>query len=318
MEAKTFAAALKSECKKLIIGKDEYIDKVIMAILARGNILFEDLPGCGKTTLAKAISLALGLDFKRIQFVSDMLPSDILGSNVFNQRTSEFEFKEGPIMTNIVLADEINRALPRTQSALLEAMEERTISIDGVQRKLPSPFLLIATENPIDSDSTFPLPSAAMDRFLISISLGYPDIDSEVKMLQTDGVKAPFDEIKRICTADELLRLQMEADEVHTSKTIERYIVSIAARTRKDERIKAGGSPRASRSLYQASKAWALMNGRAYVIPEDVVAISEEVLSHRIILSESAYYSGAKPSDIIKDILKDTPLDEICDLEDER
>lgn len=162
--------------QKVIIGKDEAIDKVIMAILARGNILFRDLPGCGKTTLSKTIALALELDFKRIQFVSDMLPSDILDAKIFNQKISDFEFKEGLIMTNIVLADEINRALPRTQSALLEAIEEKTISIDGIEKHLPSPFFLIATENPIDSDSTFPLPEAEMDRFLISLSLGYPDI----------------------------------------------------------------------------------------------------------------------------------------------
>ncbi len=318
MEAKTFAALLKSECKKVIIGKDEYIDKVIMAILARGNILFEDLPGCGKTTLSKAIALALGLDFKRIQFVSDMLPGDILGSRIFNQKTCDFEFKDGPIMTNVVLADEINRALPRTQSALLEAMEERTISIDGVQKQLPSPFFLIATENPIDSDSTFPLPAAELDRFLISLSLGYPDTESEVRMLQIDGVTTPFDEIKRICTKEELLELQAAAAAVHTSRTIERYIVSIVDRTRRDERVKAGGSPRASRSLYQSSKAWAIINGRDYVIPEDVTAISTEVLSHRIILSESAYYSGMKPVDIIKDIVRETPIDEMNDLKDEK
>ena len=315
MEVKDFADKLLAETEKVIIGKSGCIRKVIMALLAEGNVLFSDLPGCGKTTLSKAIALAAGLDFTRIQFVSDLLPSDILGMKIFNQRSGEFELRKGPVMTNILLADEINRAIPRTQSALLEAMEEQQITIDGECYSLPRPFIVLATQNPVESESTFALPVAQMDRFLISLSIGYPEPADEAEMLSRVGIRTPFDKINAITDAEELISLQRKCQEVHTSRAIEEYIVSLVSATRTDQRLRAGGSPRASRSLFQASKAWALMNGRDYVTPTDVQDIVYDVLSHRLMLTSASHYSGVTVNDVISDILNSTDIRELTGTE---
>lgn len=315
MEVKEFADKLQAETEKVIIGKSQCIRKVIMALLAEGNVLFSDLPGCGKTTLSKAISLAAGLDFTRIQFVSDLLPSDILGMRIFNQKTGDFELRKGPVMTNILLADEINRAIPRTQSALLEAMEEQQITIDGESFELPRPFIVLATQNPVESESTFALPVAQMDRFLISLSIGYPEPGDEAEMLRRVGIRTPFDRINAITSASELIELQKKCQEVHTSKAVEDYIVALVNATRKDQRLRAGGSPRASRSLFQASKVWALMNGRDYVTPSDVHDIIYDVLSHRLMLTSASHYSGVTVNDVISDILNTTDIKEISGIE---
>ena len=315
MEVKEFADKLQAETEKVIIGKSQCIRKVIMALLAEGNVLFSDLPGCGKTTLSKAISLAAGLDFSRIQFVSDLLPSDILGMRIFNQKTGDFELRKGPVMTNILLADEINRAIPRTQSALLEAMEEQQITIDGESFELPRPFIVLATQNPVESESTFALPVAQMDRFLISLSIGYPEPGDEAEMLRRVGIRTPFDRINAITSASELIELQKKCQEVHTSKAVEDYIVALVNATRKDQRLRAGGSPRASRSLFQASKVWALMNGRDYVTPSDVHDIIYDVLSHRLMLTSASHYSGVTVNDVISDILNTTDIKEISGIE---
>lgn len=315
MEVKEFADKLQAETEKVIIGKSQCIRKVIMALLAEGNVLFSDLPGCGKTTLSKAISLAAGLDFTRIQFVSDLLPSDILGMRIFNQKTGDFELRKGPVMTNILLADEINRAIPRTQSALLEAMEEQQITIDGESFELPRPFIVLATQNPVESESTFALPVAQMDRFLISLSIGYPEPEDEAEMLRRVGIRTPFDRINAITSASELIELQKKCQEVYTSKAVENYIVALVNATRKDQRLRAGGSPRASRSLFQASKVWALMNGRDYVTPSDVHDIIYDVLSHRLMLTSASHYSGVTVDDVISDILNTTDIKEISGIE---
>lgn len=313
MNVKEFTSALLEETEKIIIGKSDTIRKSAMALLSGGNVLFSDLPGCGKTTLAKTIALATGLDFKRVQFVSDMLPSDIIGMRIFNQKSGEFELREGPIMTNILLADEINRALPRTQSALLEAMEEKQATIDGERIVLPEPFIVLATENPVENESTFHLPIAQMDRFLISLSIGYPDKDSEVKMLSKLGDRTPYEEIRPIINRDEILGLQEECRNVYVSKPLEEYIVSLVKATREDARLKIGASPRGSRSLFQAAKTWAAMDGRDYATANDVQDIVYDVLSHRIMLTSASRYSGTTEKDIIDDILSSTDMKEIPD-----
>lgn len=313
MNVNEFTSALLEETEKIIIGKRDTIRKATMALLSGGNVLFSDLPGCGKTTLAKTIALATGLDFKRVQFVSDMLPSDIIGMRIYNQKSGEFELRKGPIVTNILLADEINRALPRTQSALLEAMEEKQATIDGERILLPKPFIVLATENPVESESTFHLPIAQMDRFLISLSIGYPDKDSEIEMLSKLGDRTPYEEIKPIITKDEILGLQEECRNVYVSKSLEEYIVSLVNATRGDARLKIGASPRGSRLLFQAAKTWAAMDGRDYATANDVQDIVYDVLSHRLMLTSAARYSGTTEKDIIDDILSSTDMKEIPD-----
>lgn len=310
MDAKSLALALQNETEKVIVGKSEVIKKVILAIFSGGNVLFSDLPGTGKTTLAKAITLSCGLSFNRIQFVSDMLPSDIIGMNIYNQKSGEFELRKGPVVTNILLADEINRAIPRTQSALLEAMEEHQITIDGSVYPLPSPFIVLATQNPVENESTFALPVAQMDRFLLSLSIGYPEEDDEIEMLKRNGDSTPFSLIKTVASTEDILAVQEECRNVFVSEEVERYIVNIVSATRKDERLKMGGSPRASRSLYQAAKSKAAMEGRDYVNPTDIKEIAHSVLSHRLLLSSSARYSSLTVDSVIDDILSSVEVPE--------
>lgn len=315
MIVKRLADAIISETEKIIIGKQDCIRLVVMAILSGGHVLINDLPGVGKTTMVKAISLSLGLDFKRVQFVSDMLPSDIMGMRIFNRKSGEFELRKGPIMTNLLLADEINRAIPRTQSALLEAMEERQVTIDGESVKLPEIFVVLATENPVESESTFPLPSAELDRFMISISMGYPKENEEVMMLERVGCGIPFDRIDSICGEDDLIAAQEECRAVNVSRSVEKYIISIVNATRSHSSVRVGASPRASRALYQAAKAWAAMAGRDYVIPDDVKTIAHHVLDHRIILQSSARFSSVTSFDVIENVL--SSVDPSPDIKDE-
>ena len=274
MDICRLAQAIEQETEKIIVGKSDRIRLIIMAILANGHILLDDLPGVGKTTLVKTISLALGCRSGRIQFVPDMLPSDIIGMRIFNQKTGDFELRQGPVMTNILLADEINRAIPRTQSALLEAMEERQISIDGEQFALPTPFLVLATQNPVESESTFRLPAAQMDRFLIRISMGYPKPEEEREMLRNLGDEIPFDTVRAVTNAEELSRAQQQVAAVHVSDAVADYIVALVDMTRRHDQLVMGASPRASRGLYRAAKVWAAMQGRDYVTPDDVKALA--------------------------------------------
>lgn len=304
MDIKLLADKLQQETEKIIVGKSDKIRLVIMAVLSDGHVLLDDLPGVGKTTLVKTISKALGCDFGRIQFVPDMLPSDIIGMNIYNQKLGDFELRKGPVCTNVLLADEINRAIPRTQSALLEAMEEHQVSIEGNHIEMPKPFIVLATQNPVESESTFKLPAAQMDRFLIKLSIGYPSKEEEKKMLENLGDSIPFEKVNAVTSKEEILLAQKEIANVKVSEKVEEYIVSIAEETRKDSRLAMGASPRATKGLYKASKAWAAMNGRDFVTPDDIKEIVHPVLEHRLMLEGSTRYSGITAENVLSSILE--------------
>lgn len=302
------AALLQRETEKIIVGKRRQIDLILMAVLSGGHVLLNDLPGSGKTTLIKTLSLALGCEFKRLQFTPDLLPSDIVGMTVFNQKTGEFQMVKGPVHTNILLADEINRAIPRTQSALLEAMEEGQTTIDGVTMELPRPFLVMATQNPVERESTFMLPAAQMDRFFICLSMGYPDAEEEVRILETLGDGTDYGCVQAVTAPEVLMGLREEIKQVKVSEFCSRYMVELVQKTRENPWLKQGGSPRASRSLYQGSKAWAAMRGRDYVVPEDVKDIWMAVMVHRVVLSGEARYQKKTAEMILEEILNETEV----------
>ena len=304
MDIRKLSQNIQEETEKIIVGKSDRIRLIVMSILANGHILLDDLPGVGKTTLVKTISIALGCQSGRIQFVPDLLPSDIIGMRIYNQKTGDFELRQGPVMTNLLLADEINRAIPRTQSALLEAMEERQISIDGEQFPLPAPFLVLATQNAVESESTFRLPAAQMDRFLIRISMGYPTPKEERRMLRNLGDEIPFDQVRPVTNAQELVEAQRQISQVHLSDAVADYIVALAAATRSHPQLKMGASPRATRGLYRAAKVWAAMEGRDFVTPDDVKTLAAPVLEHRLILDSGARFSGVSVSAILDDVLE--------------
>ena len=291
------------ETEKIIVGKRDKIRLIIMAVLAGGHVLLDDLPGVGKTTLLKTLSIALGCTSKRVQFVPDLLPSDICGMKIYNQKTGDFQVVEGPVMTNLLLADEINRAIPRTQSALLEAMEERQVTIDAETLPLPKPFLVLATENPVESESTFRLPAAQMDRFLIRLSLGYPAAEEETRMLQNLGDRIPFETVETVTCAEELVKLQDQAAQVYVSDAVAAYIVALAGATRSHTDLSMGASPRGSRGLYRAAKVWAAMEGRNYVTPDDVQYLAVPVLSHRLLLTGQARFSGKSAESVVREVL---------------
>ena len=291
------------ETEKIIVGKRDKIRLIIMAVLAGGHVLLDDLPGVGKTTLLKTLSIALGCTSKRVQFVPDLLPSDICGMKIYNQKTGVFQVVEGPVMTNLLLADEINRAIPRTQSALLEAMEERQVTIDAETLPLPKPFLVLATENPVESESTFRLPAAQMDRFLIRLSLGYPAAEEETRMLQNLGDRIPFEAVETVTCAEELVKLQDQAAQVYVSDAVAAYIVALAGATRSHTDLSMGASPRGSRGLYRAAKVWAAMEGRDYVTPDDVQYLAVPVLSHRLLLTGQARFSGKSAESVVREVL---------------
>ena len=292
------------ETEKIIVGKGDKIRLVIMAVLADGHVLLDDLPGVGKTTLVKTLSAALGCTRARVQFVPDLLPSDICGMKIYNQKTGDFQVVQGPVMTNLFLADEINRAIPRTQSALLEAMEERQVTIDGQTHPLPHPFLVLATQNPVESSSTFQLPAAQMDRFLIRLSLGYPEMEEERNMLRNLGDGIPFHTVNTVTDAQELTALQKQAAEVHVSDAVAEYIVALTAATRRHGALAMGASPRGSRSLYRAAKVWAAMEGRDFVTPDDVQMLAVPVLAHRLLLTGEARFSGVTAENVVKELLQ--------------
>lgn len=302
------AALLQRETEKIIVGKRRQIDLILMAVLSGGHVLLNDLPGSGKTTLIKTLSLALGCEFKRLQFTPDLLPSDIVGMTVFNQKTGEFQMVKGPVHTNILLADEINRAIPRTQSALLEAMEEGQTTIDGVTMELPRPFLVMATQNPVERESTFMLPAAQMDRFFICLSMGYPDAEEEVRILETLGDGTDYGCVQAVTAPEVLMGLREEIKQVKVSEFCSRYMVELVQKTRENPWLKQGGSPRASRSLYQGSKACAAMRGRDYVVPEDVKDIWMAVMVHRVVLSGEARYQKKTAEMILEEILNGTEV----------
>lgn len=306
--ARHYKELLLKEIQQIIIGKEEPISLLIMAVFSGGHVLLDDLPGSGKTTLIKALSLALSCQFRRIQFTPDLLPSDILGMTVFNQKSGDFFLRKGPVFTNILLADEINRAIPRTQSALLEAMEERQATIDGESLPLPSPFFVMATQNPVERESTFPLPTAQMDRFFIRMSLGYPSQEEEEQMLEQLGNSIPFASIHPVISPDELTAVFQEIEQVHVSPAVRQYIVHLVHATRNHPRLETGASPRASKALFQGGRAWAAMEGRDFVTPDDIKAIAVPVLGHRVTLNSQARFSGVSAETIIAQILDTVPV----------
>ena len=302
------AQSLDREVSGVVVGKSRQIKLITAAILADGHILLEDLPGVGKTTLVKCLSIALGCQSRRIQFTPDLLPSDVTGMNIFDRQSGQFRRLQGPVMTNLLLADELNRAIPRTQSALLEAMEEKQVTLDGETEKLPEPFVVLATQNPVESESTFRLPAAQMDRFLMCLSMGYPTPEEELEMLRLVGGDIPYETVNAITDPGEICRLQKEVQSVRVSDDMTAYIVAITDKTRKSPDLRLGGSPRASRALYRAAKAYAAVCGRDYVTPDDVQELAIPVLCHRLVLSAEAAMAGRTAEEVLKKLMGEVPV----------
>jgi MoxR-like ATPase len=301
MEDKT--SIILKEVGNVIIGKDDVIEKVFMSILSGGHALIEDVPGVGKTTLAVAFSRALGLDYRRVQFTSDSVPSDVIGFSVLDKETGKFEYKPGAVMTNLLLADEINRTSSKTQSALLEAMEEGTVTVDGATYAIPAPFIVLATQNPVGSAGTQMLPASQLDRFMICLKMGYPDHESQVNILKDRHTENPLDAVKTVSDRDEIIRSQNRAAAVHVSDIVYDYVTRLAEETRRHEMITLGVSPRGALAVCQMAKARAFVKGRDYAVPEDVAGVFEDVCAHRIVLSPKARMTENSAAGIISDIL---------------
>ena len=299
-----YAARLKEETQKIIVGKDRQIELILMAVFSGGHVLLNDLPGSGKTTLVRTLSLALGCQFRRLQFTPDLLPSDIVGMTVYNQKSGDFELRRGPVHTNILLADEINRAIPRTQAALLEAMEEGQTTIDGATFPLPNPFFVLATQNPVEHESTFMLPAAQMDRFFLRLSMGYPTAEEESEILAHLGDRTPYENVSSVTNPVILHAMRDEAAKVAVSDAVNRYIVALVQATRTCPQIKYGASPRASRTLYPGGKTWAAMHGRSFVTPDDIQDIFLPVMNHRITLTSDARLKKKTPEDVLTGLLE--------------
>lgn len=302
------ATGIRESVQRVIVGKSETIDIAVLALLCRGHVLLEDVPGTGKTTLAKALAASLDCQFGRIQFTPDLVPGDVLGVNFYNAAKGEFEFREGPVFSQILLADEINRATPRTQSALLEAMQERQASIDGVTTALPEPFMVMATLNPVEMEGTFALPEAQLDRFMVRASLGYPERDEESSMLNRFRAGEDPDAIKPSATADELIAARSTVDGVTVNDTVRDYLLDIVEGTRNSNSLRLGASPRASLALQHAAQGWAAMNGRAYVLPDDVKYLAVPVLAHRLLAETTTQLRGQATIQIVSDIVEATPV----------
>ena len=298
------AQEIVANVSKVIVGKNAVIERALAAVIAQGHILIEDVPGVGKTMLAKSISTSIGCSFKRIQFTPDLLPSDIVGVSIYNQSTGEFQFRPGPVMAQVVLVDEINRATPKTQSALLEAMEELQVSVDGVTRQLERPFIVMATQNPIEYEGTFPLPEAQLDRFLMRISLGYPSFSEELSVIEQQEQTHPIDGLQAVASPEDVIGLQNAAKNVYVDSTVREYIVTLIKATRDHEDVSLGASPRASLGLFRASRGLAIMRDRDYVIPDDVKELAHAVLCHRLILSPSARMRGLQTAQVVDGLLE--------------
>ena len=288
---------------RVIVGKTPVIEQALAALAAQGHLLVEDVPGVGKTMLAKSLAVSIGCSFKRIQFTPDLLPSDVSGISVYNQQSGEFFFRPGPIMSQVVLADEINRATPKTQSALLEAMEELQVTVDGVTHVLQQPFMVMATQNPIEYEGTFPLPEAQLDRFLMRINLGYPAFDEEMSIIEHQEHVHPIESLDAVATPDDVAAIQEASREIYVDESVRQYIVHLVEATRSHRDVALGASPRASLGLFRASRALALVQERDYVIPDDIKTLASSVVAHRLILSSSARMRGVRSADVMQDLL---------------
>jgi MoxR-like ATPase len=302
------AARIRENIQQVIVGKTEVINLAIACLFSEGHILLEDVPGTGKTTLAKALSQSLGCSFQRIQFTPDLLPQDVTGLYYFNQKAQEFEFRPGPIMTQIVLADEINRATPRTQSALLEAMQERQVTLESHTHILERPFIVLATQNPIELEGTFPLPEAQLDRFLIRLSVGYPSEEEENKILTRYRTGDPLATLGSVSSAAEIMDIVAQVREIRVGEAVQSYIVNTIRTTREQAELDLGGSPRATLGLYRMSQAWAAIDGRNYVLPDDVKFLAPYVLTHRVIVSPQTVLRGRTAQEIVEDIVDSVPV----------
>ncbi len=305
---KEIAERIANSVGQVILGKNNEVRLAILGMLCRGHILLEDIPGVGKTMMAKSLARAVGCTFNRIQFTPDMLPSDITGVSIFNPKTREFEFRPGPIMAQIVLADEINRATPKTQSALLEAMEEGQMTVDGVTYRLSNPFLIMATQNPIEYEGTFPLPEAQLDRFLIRIQMGYPQPQDELNILASQQYQHPLQNLQQVVTLKELLAVQQLIKDVYVAKEVQQYIINLITASRRHSDVYLGSSPRGSLALFRTAQARAAMSGRDFAIPDDVKALAEVTLAHRIIVGPAARLKNITSRAIVQDILQSTPV----------
>ena len=306
--AREVAERLLDNLGKVILGKGDEEQLAVMALMCRGHLLIEDVPGVGKTMLARSIARSIGGSFRRIQFTPDLLPADITGVSVFNQKNGEFEYREGPIVAQVVLADEINRASPKTQAALLEAMEEHQVTVDGVAHPMPDPFIVMATQNPIEYEGTFPLPETELDRFLVRLHLGYPDTADEIRVLEAQQFAHPVEQLEAVVDEDDLLALQEAVRGIHVSDDVKEYIVAITNATRNHGSLYLGASPRGSLALFRLVQAKALLEERDYALPDDVKALAHPALGHRVILSSAARIQGTSAEDAIAEVLEQTPV----------
>jgi MoxR-like ATPase len=308
VNVQSVAERLAANVEKVIVGKAAAVQLTVVGLFCHGHLLIEDVPGVGKTMLAKALAKSIGTSFNRIQFTPDMLPSDVTGVSIFNQLTRAFEFRPGPIMAQVVLADEINRATPKTQAALLEAMEERQVTVDGVTHKLPPPFMVLATQNPIEYEGTFPLPEAQLDRFLLRLSLGYPAAADEIDVLDRQQFAHPIDSLEQVVSVDELLAAQSKVREVYVDPLVKSYVVELVTQTRKHPDVYLGASPRGSLALFRTAQARSALHGRDYVIPDDIKTLAEPALTHRIIIGPAARIKDVTAQSVVREILTSVPV----------
>jgi MoxR-like ATPase len=307
-QAVELAGRILANLRRVMHAPEETLEFSLLCLLAEGHLIIEDFPGVGKTTLAKALARSIACAFSRLQFTPDLLPSDVTGVNVFNQRSNEFEFRPGPVFANILLVDEINRASPKTQSALLECMQERQVTVDGVSYQLPPPFMVMATQNPIEYEGTYPLPEAELDRFTMRISIGYPPLVEEAQMLTENASETPLDSLEPVASARELLAAIDDAKRVYVEESLNRYVVALLRQTRSDGRLYLGASPRAGLALLRVAKARALVAGREFVDPDDVKSVAPAVLAHRLILAPEARASGQGAEELVSDVVERTPV----------